>query len=137
MWSKLWRILSAAVIAVPLCLAGAAAPAEEAPEGVTVTVIAEYESRVPTIEKVRLVRVRIEPGAGFDNILVKNEEYCELEAGTLTHTNHESGVTDVLTKGARWSPPKGDRHTVINTGDVVADMWVYQLIEEDSEAGKM
>ena len=137
MRNMLVGVLGAVAVALPLCLAGGAAVAEEAPEGVSVTVIAEYASRVPGIETVRLVRVRIEPGAGFDNVLVKSEEYCELEAGILTHTNHDTGVTDVLTTGARWAPPKGDRHTVVNPGDVVADMWVYQLIEEDEEAGKM
>lgn len=141
MQSRLLRILAALAVALPLGLAGAPAVgpalAEEPPEGVTVTLVAEYKSRVPGIELVRLVRVRIEPGAGFDNVEIKNEEYCELEAGTLTHTNHNTNVTDVLTFGARWAPPKGDFHTVVNTGDVAAEMWVYQLIEEGAEAGRM
>lgn len=137
MTKRLVRILTVLAIAAPLCLAGARGLAEELPEGISVTVVAEYQSRVPGIETVRLVRVLMRPGAKFDDVVVKNEEYCELKAGTLTHTNHDTGVTDVFTAGARWAPPKGDRHTVVNTGDAVADMWVYQLIEEDGEAGRM
>ena len=55
------------------------ADADELPEGINVTVIAEYKSRVPTLDKVRLVRVLLEPGASFDNIVIKNEEYCVLK----------------------------------------------------------
>ena len=113
------------------------ASSEELPEGVKVTVIAEYISRVSILDKVRLVRVQMEPGAVFDKVEVKSEEYCELRKGTLTHTNHDTGITDVFTAGARWAPPKGDRHTVINTGDEVAEMWVYQLIEKGQEGDKM
>lgn len=137
MTSRLLRILTVLSLAVPLCLGGAGALADELPEGITATVVAEYQSRVPGLEKVRLVRVLLEPGAKFDDVEVKNEEYCELKSGTLTHTNHATGVTDVFTAGARWAPPKGDRHTVVNTGDAVADMWVYQLIEAGAEAGRM
>lgn len=110
---------------------------QDVPEGITVTVVAEYQSRVPSLEKVRLVRVILEPAASFDNVEIKNEEYCELKAGTLTHTNHTSGGTNVYTVGAHWAPPKGDRHTVTNNGDVVAEMWVYQLIEQGQDEDNM
>ena len=113
------------------------ADSDELPEGINVTVIAEYKSRVPTLDKVRLVRVLLEPGASFDDIVIKNEEYCVLKKGILTHVNHTTEITDLFTVGSRWAPPKGDRHTVTNNGDEVAEMWVYQLIEKGEDGGKM
>jgi len=129
--------MTALLIAAPLLFVVPDARSGELPEGIKVTVIAEYQSRVSNLEKVRLVRVLMEPGAVFDNVEVTNEEYCELRKGTLTDTNHATGITNVFTTGARWAPPKNDRHTVINTGDEVAEMWVYQLIEKGQEGDKM
>jgi hypothetical protein len=137
MLARLTHFAIALLIAAPLLVVVPVAHADELPEGIKVSVIAEYKSRIPALDNVRLVRVQLEPGAAFDNVLVKNEEYCELKKGTLTHTNHTTGITDVFTAGARWAPPKGDRHTVTSTGDEVADMWVYQLIEKGQEADKM
>lgn len=134
MVSRCMPIARVIVLLFALTLLAGTVTADEPPEGITVNVIAEYASRVPGIEKVRLVRVVMEPGAAFRNVEIKSEEYCELEQGTLTHTNHTTGVTDVLTTGARWAPPKGDYHTVVNSGDDVVDMWVYQLIEEGETA---
>ena len=131
------HLMTALLIAAPLLFVVPDARSVELPEGIKVTVIAEYQSRVSNLEKVRLVRVLMEPGAVFDNVEIKNEEYCELRKGTLTHINHATGITDVFTTGARWAPPKNDRHTVINTGDEVAEMWVYQLIEKGQEGDKM
>ncbi|MEX2430886.1 MAG: hypothetical protein WD645_03085, partial [Dehalococcoidia bacterium] len=132
-----YTIVALSFAAAVLLTTPATTYGQDAPEGIRVTVVAEYESRVPSLEKVRLVRVLVEPGASFDNVEIKNEEYCELKAGTLTHTNHTSGGTNVYTVGAHWAPPKGDRHTVTNNGDVVADMWVYQLIERGQDADNM
>ncbi len=135
--TKLIQAMIALVITASLLLVVPNSNAEELPEGITVTVIAEYKSRVSNLDKVRLVRVLMEPGAKFDNVLVKNEEYCELKKGTLTDTSHATNTTSVYTVGSRWAPPKGERHTVINTGDEIADMWVYQIIEKGEEADKM
>lgn len=111
--------------------------AEELPEGISVNLIAEYASRIPALEKVRLVKVVMKPGAAFKNIVIKHEEYCRLLQGTLTRTNHTTGITQVITVGSMWAPPKGDRHTVTSTGDVDAVMWVYQLIERGAAESKM
>ncbi len=132
------HLFAALLIAAPfLFISVPDARSEKLPEGVKVTVMAEYKSRVSNLDIVRLVRVLMEPGAVFDKVEVKNEEYCELKKGTLTHTNHATGITDVFTAGARWAPPKNDRHTVINTGDEVAEMWVYQIIEKGQKGDKM
>ncbi len=131
------QLVTVLLIAAPFFLVAPDAASEEIPEGITVTVIAEYKSRVSNLDKVRLVRVLMKPGAMFDNVLVLNEEYCELKKGTLTDTSHATNTTSVYTVGSRWAPPKGQRHTVINTGDEIADMWVYQIIEKGEEADKM
>lgn len=135
--TKRTRMLAAIYIAAMMFVAAPAGYGDELPEGITVTVIAEYESRVPSLDKVRLVRVLMEPGASFVDVVVKSEEYCELKAGTLTHVNHTTGATNVFTPGARWAPGKGNRHTHTSTGDEVVDMWVYQLIEEGEDADSM
>ncbi len=131
------HLMIALLVAAPFLIGVQDARSEELPDGITVNVIAEYPSRVSNLDVVRLVRVLIEPGALFDRVEIKSEEYCELRKGTLTHINHNTGVTDVFTAGARWAPPKNEFHTVINTGDGVAEMWVYQLIEKGQEGDKM
>ncbi len=121
-----------------LAIFGSLVYAATLPEGVKVDVIAEYNSKVPGLETVRLVLVSIEPGAGFKNTPIKSEEYCELAAGVLSRTDHDTGITDYLTVGARWAPVKGHLHTVTNTGTEVVKMWVYQLIEKgEAEKGGM
>ena len=127
--------LRAILAAVAVFLTIGIANAEELPEGIKVNIVAEYASRLPTLEKVRYVKVVLQPGASFDNIIVVHEEYCRLSQGQLTHTNHETKATNVYTVGSAWAPPKGDRVTVTNTGDDVAIMWVYQLIEKGAEKG--
>ena len=135
MFSRMISIAASMLGAIAVLLIIGVANAEELPEGIKVKLIAEYASRVPTLEKVRLVKVVMQPDAAFDNIVIKNEEYCQLLQGQLTRTNHTLGVTNVLSVGAFWAPPKGDRHTVTNTGEDVAIMWVYQLVEKDAGEG--
>ncbi len=119
-----------------LAVFGSVVHAAPLPEGVNVNVIAEYKTKVPGLESVRLVLVTIEPGAGFDRTPIKSEEYCELAAGVLTRTDHDTGITNFITVGARWAPVKGHIHTVTNTGTEVVKMWVYQLIEKGESQNK-
>lgn len=135
MFSRMMSIAACMFGAIAVLLIIGAANADELPEGIKVNLIAEYASQVPTLEKVRLVKVVMQPGAAFNDIVVKNEEYCRLSQGRLTRTNHTLGVTNVLGVGAFWAPRKGDRHTVTNTGEDVAIMWVYQIIEKDAGEG--
>ena len=125
------------LFAVSLLIVANHAFAEELPEGISVKLIAEYASRIPALDMVRLVKVVMKPGAAFTNIVIKNEEYCRLTQGTLTRTNHTTGITQVITAGSMWAPPKGDYHTVTSIGDVDAVMWVYQLIEKGATESKM
>lgn len=124
------------LVAIPILVTASDAYPVELPDGVTATVIAEFPSEVPFLEKVRLVKVVLQPGAVLDNILVENEEYCRLEQGQLTRTNHNTGITQVFTIGSLWTSSKSTRHTVTNTGDIDAIMWVYQLIEKGAAEGK-
>ena len=101
------HLMMALLLAAPFLFVVPDARSGELPEGIKVTVIAEYESRVSNLDKVRLVRVLMEPGAVFDKVEIKNEEYCELRKGTLTHTNHETGITNVFTAGDRKSGSAG------------------------------
>ena len=135
MRSRLTRLAVAMLGAVTLILTLNAANAAELPEGIKVQILAEYPSRVSKLGTVRLVKVTMQPGAKFDNIVIKHEEYCRLSQGQLSRTNHTLGTAHVITVGAHWAPPKGDRHTVISTGDKAAIMWVYQLIEKGEGKG--
>lgn len=137
MLSKCRNLAARLLFAISLLIAANHAYAEELPEGISVQVIAEYVSRIPALEKVRYVKVVMKPGAAFTNIVIANEEYCRLSQGRLTRTNHTTGITQVITVGSMWAPPKGDYHTVTSTGDVDAIMWVYQLIEKGAAESKM
>ena len=128
-------ILLVAISISVLVIASDAYPAG-LPDGVTASVIAEYPSKIAGLEKMRLVKVVLQPGAKFDNALIDNDEYCRLEQGQLTRINHQTGSTDVYTLGSLWAPQKGERHTITNTGDVDAIMWAYQLIEKGEGEGK-
>ncbi len=136
MFARATGIAARTLGAVAILLAINTAIAEGLPEGVTVNVIAEYPSQVPTLETVRLIKVTMQPGSKFDNVLIEHEEYCRLEQGQLTRIIHDFGTTNVLSAGAFWAPEKGHRHTVVSTGEVAAIMWVYQMIEK-GEGGKM
>ncbi len=136
MFSRASRIVARILGAVAILLAINTAIAEELPKGITVKVIAEYPSGVPALETVRLIKVTMQPGAKFDNVIVENEEYCRLEQGQLTRINHDLETTNVLSVGAFWAPKKGHHHTIVSTGEVAAIMWVYQLVEK-GEGGKM
>lgn len=125
------------LFAIFLLVAANHAYAGGLPDGISVHLIAEYASRIPALDKVRLVKVVMKPGAAFTNIIIANEEYCRLSQGTLTRTNHTTGITQVITVGSMWAPPKGDYHTVTSTGDVDAVMWVYQIIEKGAAESKM
>ena len=93
------RILGAGAILLTINTA----IAEGLPEGATVKVIAEYPSGVPALETVRLIKVTMQPGSKFDNVLIEHEEYCRLEQGQLTRIIHDFGTTNVLSAGASWA----------------------------------
>ena len=135
MVSRMTRLGVVLTSVVMLVLSINATKADGLPDGIKVQKLAEYPSRVSKLVTVRLVKVTMQPGAKFDNIIIKHEEYCRLSQGQLSRTNHTLGMTNVLAAGAFWAPPKGDRHTVISTGDKAAIMWVYQLIEKGEGKG--
>ena len=112
MLARVMERTSILLVAISILVTASDAYPAGLPDGVKVTVIAEYPSKMPGLEKVRLVRVVLQPGAKFDNALIDNDEYCRLEQGQLTRINHQTGSTDVYTVGSLWAPQKGERHTV-------------------------
>ncbi len=135
---KMLRAATGVLLLLPVLMFSGQGHSQGLPEGVKATVIAEYPSDVPGLEMVRFVKVVLEPGAGWKNLDQRNEEYCWLTQGTMTHSDDESGATNVYGVGSRWSPRKGHTYTVTNTGDVDTVMWVYQLVEKGAAgAGKM
>lgn len=138
MLARILERLSFLLVAFFVLLVASDAYSAGLPDGIKVTVIAEYPSRLPDVEKMRLVKVVLQPGAVLENIVVENDEYCRLEQGQLTRINHDTGATDVYTTGSLWAPQKGEHHTVTNTGDLDAIMWAYQLLAKgESEGTKM
>ena len=90
-----------------------------AQEGVTLEVIADYGSPgIPGVEKVRLMRFTLQPGAKVENVTLDTTNYCVLTQGVLTAVI-ENGPTLVYGPGSRWFEPKGLVYKVLrNDGDV-------------------
>ncbi len=130
MSSSLTGLAARLLIAIPILIIASNAYPEELPEGITVSVIAEYPSSLPILETVRLLKVVQQPGAAFVDEVVLSDEYCWLTKGILTSNNLITGETVVYGTGSHWTAAKGLRHTTRNTGDVEAVMWVLQLVEK-------
>ena len=130
MFPRMLLIVTTLLLVLPIVTFSGQGRSGELPEGVNVTVIAEYASAVPSLEMVRLVKVVLAPGAGWKDLTQKTEEYCQLATGTLTATDLTLGTTQVLSAGSWWPLIKGHRYTTFNTGNVDTEMWVYQLIEK-------
>ena len=56
------------------------------------------------MEKVRLLKVLLQPGTGWTKVKQVREEYCTLEKGTLTSIDYTSNSTNVYSIGSFWSP---------------------------------
>ena len=100
------------------------------PEGVEVTVVAEYSVKIPGIEKVQLRKVTLQPGAILENISAKHTDFCQVTQGMVTVVDHGQRTTTVYVAGSRFAPEKGTTMTVSNPGDVPGVVWVYRLIEK-------
>ncbi len=85
----------------------------------TLEVIADYGSPgIPGVEKVRLMRFTLQPGAKVENVTLDTTNYCVLTQGVLTAVI-ENGPTLVYGPGSRWFEPKGLVYKVLrNDGDV-------------------
>ncbi len=132
------HVMTALLIATPFLFVVPDARSMELPEGMKVTVIVEYPSDAPGLEKVRLLKVLMQPGTGWTKVKQVREEYCTLEKGTLTSTDYTVNTTTVYSIGSFWSPRKDHIYTTFNTGDDEVVMWAFQLIEEDpTESNKI
>ncbi len=114
-----------------LLLLAAPAIAQMQAEGVTVTVVAEYATTVPGLEKIRLIRVDYEPGAGIPEALIRSDEFCTITRGALSVTNKTTNTTNVYSVGSRWSLRKGMLAENVNVADGPTTMWVYQMVEKE------
>jgi len=104
---------------------------QELPEGIEVTVAAEYPVDIPGIEKVVLKRFTFQPGASLD-LTVDETAFCNATQGTFVFVDHDLGITTVYEAGSRWAmPEKGTKITVSNPGNVPAVQWVYGLVEKE------
>ncbi len=111
-------LLSVMVLILGLSLAPVGRQAF-AQEGVTLEVIADYGSPgIPGVEKVRLMRFTLQPGAKVENVTLDTTNYCVLTQGVLTAVI-ENGPTLVYGPGSRWFEPNGLVYKVLrNDGDV-------------------
>ena len=96
--------LARLLIIVPLLAVASQGYSMELPEGMEVTVIAEYPSDVPGLEKVRLLKIVLHPGTGWTKIKQEREEYCTLTKGTISTTDFTLNTTNVYSTGSWWSP---------------------------------
>ena len=122
--------LGVLVLGVSLLLA-APANAQMQAEGVTVTVLAEYPTTVPGLEKIRLIKVDYEPGASIPESLIRSDEFCTISRGALSVMNRTTDTTNIYSVGGRWSLRKGMLSGTRNVADGPTTMWVYQLVEKE------
>ena len=67
MSSRLTGLAARLLVAIPILITASNAYPGELPEGVTVSVIAEYATTLPRLEKVRLLKVVYQPGAALED----------------------------------------------------------------------
>lgn len=101
------------------------------PEGVSAVLISEYDINSTGIEKVRLMKLTMQPGAAWENVPVANMSLCHLTEGTYTVVNHDLGITNTFTPGSRWFNRKGWTISLYNRGDVPAVQWVYEVVGKE------
>lgn len=114
-----------------LLLLATPAIAQMQAEGVTVTVLAEYPTTVPGLEKIRLIKVDYEPGASIPESLIRSDEFCTISQGALSVMNRTTDTTNIYSVGGRWSLRKGMMSGTRNVSDGPTTMWVYQLVEKE------
>ena len=122
--------LSMLLAPLALLLVAVPASAQMDGEGIQVTVIAEYPTTVPGLEKIRLIKVDYEPGGHINNSEIHSDEFCTISQGALSVINSTLDTTNVYSVGGRWSLRKGMMAATVNVADGPTTMWVYQLIEK-------
>ena len=126
MSKRMWSIV--AIVVLALSVSGVYA-AEMMPEGVTMVILKESPApHLPGVAKVRLMEMRIAPGAKLMNYKISDSGFCTAIQGTFTF--EVSGKTFTRFAGETWVMKKGATVTAYNRGTVehVQRMWL--LIEK-------
>ncbi len=95
------------------------------PEGVTMVVLKESPaSHLPGVVKVKLVELRMAPGAKWMNFTITDSGFCTSLQGTVTLEVGDKTVTRFA--GDSWVMKKGPTVNVYNRGTVehVERMWL-------------
>jgi quercetin dioxygenase-like cupin family protein len=118
-----------AILALVLSV-GSVYAAENLPDGVTMVVLKELPApHLPGIAKVKLMEMRIAPGAKLMNHKLTTSGFCTSLQGTFTF--EVDGKTHTRFAGETWMMKKGPTVNMYNRGTVehVQRMWV--MVEDD------
>ena len=122
------RMMSSLVAILVLILPVSGVQAQTLPEGVTMVVLKESPaSHLPGVVKVKLVELRMAPGAKWMNFTIADSGFCTSLQGTVTLEVGDKTITRF--PGETWVMKKGPTVNVYNRGTVehVERMWL--LIE--------
>ncbi len=100
------------------------------PEGVSMSIVAEYKTDIPGIDKVQLQKLTLQPGAELADFFIENQIFCHATDGVILVVDAAAGKSTLYTAGSRWAPTKGATVNISNPGDDVHVHWVYALIEK-------
>ncbi len=113
-----------AILLLTLPVSGVSA-AEMLPEGVTMVVLKESPaSHLPGVVKVKLMELRIAPGAKWMNYTISTSGFCTALQGTITIEVGDKTVSKFA--GDSWVMKKGKTVNLYNRGTVqhVQRMWL-------------
>lgn len=96
------------------------------PDGVELQLVAEYSSDIPGVQKVRLMKVTLGPGARLANFAINDPLFCNSTKGTISVVDHATGATTVYAPGDHWAFARG-QYTLFNPGDVTHEHYLYEM----------
>ncbi len=126
MQSRQAVVLTTLMVAVALMLLYRAAPATELPEGVSLRTLSESPSGIPGIEKIQLQELRMEPGAKWENFVLRDTSLCTVIQGKLTVAWAGEPVTYSL--GSTMMIPQGMQQSFYNNGSEPNVQHIWRLV---------
>ncbi len=124
------RFISAALFA--LLILPAQGWSEVLSKGVEMTVVDEYPSNLPGIQKVQLSELVIQPGAVLENMPITSTDLCRTTQGRLAVADLAAGTTTQISAGDRFAFEKGSTLTISNPGSVPTMTLIYRFIADES-----
>ena len=122
------RVMGLALPIFVLVLSGSGVWAEMLPEGVTMVTLKESPApHLPGVTKVRLVELRMAPGAKWPHTIAESG-FCTAIQGNITVV--KGGKTNTHFAGDTWVMKKGATVTGINRGTVEHIQRMWLLIEK-------